>query len=88
MRKIPFAGIELTSQRVRGLRGTFELPGATIAIHIIVEYIIFHLKFIYNSLWNPTQNLLFFILGLYIPSRTPLRTYRYSTLFKEKSERA
>ena len=25
--KIPFAGIELTSQRVRGLRGTSELPG-------------------------------------------------------------
>ena len=27
MRKIPFAGIELASQRVRGLRGTSELPG-------------------------------------------------------------
>ena len=27
MRKIPFAGVELTSQRVRGLRGTSELPG-------------------------------------------------------------
>ena len=27
MKKIPFAGIELTSQRVRGLRGTSELPG-------------------------------------------------------------
>ena len=27
VRKIPFAGIELTSQRVRGLRGTTELPG-------------------------------------------------------------
>ena len=27
VRKIPFAGIELTSQRVRGLRGTSELPG-------------------------------------------------------------
>ena len=27
MRKIPFAGIELKSQRVRGLRGTSELPG-------------------------------------------------------------
>ena len=27
MRKIPLAGIELTSQRVRGLRGTSELPG-------------------------------------------------------------
>ena len=27
MRKIPFAGIELTSQRVRGLRVTSELPG-------------------------------------------------------------
>ena len=27
VRKIPFAGIEFTSQRVRGLRGTSELPG-------------------------------------------------------------
>ena len=27
VRKIPFAGIELTYQRVRGLRGTSELPG-------------------------------------------------------------
>ena len=27
MRKTPFAGIKLTSQRVRGLRGTSELPG-------------------------------------------------------------
>ena len=27
MRKIPFAGVELTSQRVRGFRGTSELPG-------------------------------------------------------------
>ena len=27
MRKIPFAGTELTPQRVRGLRGTSELPG-------------------------------------------------------------
>ena len=26
-RKIPFAGIEFTPQRVRGLRGTSELPG-------------------------------------------------------------
>ena len=27
VRKTPFAGIELASQRVRGLRGTSELPG-------------------------------------------------------------
>ena len=27
VKKIPFAGIELTSQRVRRLRGTSELPG-------------------------------------------------------------
>ena len=27
MKKIPFAVIELTSHRVRGLRGTSELPG-------------------------------------------------------------
>ena len=32
MRKTPFAGIELTSQRVRGLRGTSELPGRP-AVH-------------------------------------------------------
>ena len=34
MRKIPFAGIELTSQCVRGLRGTSGLPGQP-AIYII-----------------------------------------------------
>ena len=37
VRKIPFAGIELTSQLVRGLRGTSELPGRpaveTLGIH-------------------------------------------------------
>ena len=32
VRKISFAGIELTSQRVRGLRGTSDLPGPP-AIH-------------------------------------------------------
>ena len=37
MRKIPFAGIELTSQRVRGLRGTSELPGRP--LHIYTVYI-------------------------------------------------
>ena len=41
MRKTPFAGIELTSQRVRGLRGTSELPGrpvSTVGISITYEY--------------------------------------------------
>ena len=32
MRKIPFARIELTSQRVRGLRGTSELPGRPVGM--------------------------------------------------------
>ena len=36
MRKIPFAGIELTSQRVRGLRGTSELPGRPASVRVIV----------------------------------------------------
>ena len=36
MRKIPFAGIELTSQRVRGLRGTSELPGRPHPGHYII----------------------------------------------------
>ena len=38
MRKIPFAGVELTSQRVRGLRGTSELPGRP--TKIFVKYFI------------------------------------------------
>ena len=33
VRKIPFVGIELTSQRVRGLRGTSELPGRPASIY-------------------------------------------------------
>ena len=37
VRKIPFAGIELTSQRVRGLRGTSELPGRP-ALDTIILY--------------------------------------------------
>ena len=37
MRKIPFAGIELTSQRVRGLRGTSELSGR-VTINLILEW--------------------------------------------------
>ena len=36
VRKITFAGIELTSQRVRGLRGTSELPGRP-AEHIYIH---------------------------------------------------
>ena len=35
VKKIPFAGVELTSQRVRGLRGTSELPGRPAFAHTI-----------------------------------------------------
>ena len=37
MRKIPFAGIELTSQRVRGYMDTSEVPG------VLVHYCCFRL---------------------------------------------
>ena len=37
VRKIPFAGVELTSQRVRGLRGTSELPGVFIKLHLTAQ---------------------------------------------------
>ena len=37
VRKIPFAGIELTSQHVRGLRGTSELPGRRTTVQINFE---------------------------------------------------
>ena len=39
MRKIPFAVIELTSQRVRGLRGTSELPGRPVVCNLINTHI-------------------------------------------------
>ena len=38
VRKVPFAGIELTSQRVRGLRGTSELPGRPMVV-IVYYYV-------------------------------------------------
>ena len=34
VRKIPFAGIELTSQRVRGYMDTSELPGRPVMVHL------------------------------------------------------
>ena len=37
MRKIPFAGVELTSQRVRGLRGTSELPGRPVLYKYLIS---------------------------------------------------
>ena len=37
MRKIPFAGVELTSQRVKGLRGTSELPGVSTVIREMAQ---------------------------------------------------
>ena len=39
MRKIPFAGIELTSQRVRGLRGTSEPPGRPAFVVVAIVFI-------------------------------------------------
>ena len=36
VRKIPFARIELTSQRVRGFRGTSELPGRPVLIYVVI----------------------------------------------------
>ena len=39
MRKIPFAGIELTFQRVRGLRGTSELPGRPCILYYLYHII-------------------------------------------------
>ena len=42
-RKIPFAGIELTSQRARGLRGTSELPGRPAHIPVIICTIVIYI---------------------------------------------
>ena len=52
MRKIPFAGIELKSQRVRGLRGTSELPGRPVAVECVFSS---HLFWTSNSLDVPAR---------------------------------
>ena len=39
VRKIPFAGVELMSQRVRALRGTSELPGRPVSTTVVSEQI-------------------------------------------------
>ena len=46
VRKILFAGIELTSQRVRGLRGTSELPGRPATHYNIYVYIYIYIYII------------------------------------------
>ena len=43
VRKIPFAGIELTAQRVRELRGTSELPGRPASSYYITT--MYHVLF-------------------------------------------
>ena len=43
VRKIPFAGVELTSQRVRGLRGTSELP-ARPALETKLNQVLYYCK--------------------------------------------
>ena len=51
MRKIPFAGIELTSQRVRGLRGTSELPGRP-AMQYSTIIVIIYKSVLATPLWG------------------------------------
>ena len=52
VRKIPFAGVELTSQRVRRLRGTSELPGRS-AILCILLLLISRLVMYHCTLFMP-----------------------------------
>ena len=56
MRNIPFAGIELTYQRVRGLRGTSELPGRpavtkdSIVLHLLGIFFFFFFFFLVRKI--------------------------------------
>ena len=52
MRKIPFAGVELTSQRVRGLRGTSRLPGRP-AVYFVIILVPFSLSFLKKNQSTP-----------------------------------
>ena len=60
VRKIPFAGIELTSQRVRGLRGTSELPGRPVKNQYKKQTNVFSVprKFVIFLFWIFFQGLL------------------------------
>ena len=53
VRKIPFAGIELTSQRVRGLRGTSELPGRPAITLLILLLLILLYHHYYTNIIIP-----------------------------------
>ena len=76
VRKIPFAGIELTSQRVRGLRGTSELPGRPAATKKV--YSLEH-KQCYNFVIGKKINTLKF-------NKSTDRDILLHDVFKEKSK--
>ena len=65
MRKIPFAGIELTSQRVRGLRGTSELPGRP-AYNIGKPTVTLYAYIINHHVGTPKQKQTSYYFGVYI----------------------
>ena len=73
MRKIPFAGIEHTSQRVRGLRCTSELPGRP-AYVLVDYYYCFHL----------TSTSATTAVGLYIVHRNRKRFLLSQSTLREK----
>ena len=55
VRKIPFAGVELTSQRVRGLRGTCELPGRPARVKLEIRTLEFRICWVSGSAEVETQ---------------------------------
>ena len=71
MRKIPFAGIELTSQRVRGLRGTSELPGRPV-LQNYIGIILKHLH-VFETAVNTMEKVL--VLDPFLPLPTGINSY-------------
>ena len=55
MRKIPFAGVELTSQRVKGLRGTSELPGRPAFFFVFFIFTVCVCVFSSHSFWTSSS---------------------------------
>ena len=83
MRKIPFAGIELTSQRVRGLRGTSELPGRPV-LQNYIGIILKHLH-VFETAVNTMEKVLDPFLplptGIIIVTTTPVLCHHVPSFF-------
>ena len=82
MRKIPFAGIELTSQRVRRLRGTSEVPGRPVS-----DQSFYSTLFTYPESYTHTSSLTVGVKRLLVPNYDST-TFFWEVIVKSSEEQS